>query len=88
MKIHLICTFALATSLVGCAPLEWQKSGASQSDFNKDSYECEKDARQSGYYGSGIAGSLAMKEFYKKCMVAKDYSLKGDTTSSKSVNYF
>jgi hypothetical protein len=77
MKIHMFGTIALVTSLIGCAPLEWQKPGVSQGDFRRDSYECEKDARQSGYYGNGIAGALAMKEFYKKCMIARDYSLKG-----------
>ena len=60
--------------LSGCAETIWDKQGATQADFNKDSYECERDARQSGYFGSGLAGSLAMKEFYERCMVARGWT--------------
>lgn len=66
----------MIASTAGCAtPMVWDKNGATQDDYNKDSYECEKDARQSGYYGSGIAGAINLKEFFKKCMVSKGYVL-------------
>ena len=29
--------------------------------WNVDSYECERGARQSGYFGGGIAGSINMQ---------------------------
>jgi hypothetical protein len=54
----------------------WDKPGASQADFNKDQYTCEKDARQSGYFGGGLAGAINMQEFFKKSMVANGYSLR------------
>jgi hypothetical protein len=77
MKNHLVCAIALTALLVGCAPVMiWDKPGATQSDYNRDSYECEKDARQSGYYGGGIAGSIAMREFFKRCMISKGYTLR------------
>ena len=31
-------------TLAGCASYEWEKSGASQADLNRDSYECQMEA--------------------------------------------
>jgi hypothetical protein len=39
--------------LVGCAAT-WVKPGASTADYNRDSYECEKDMRQSAYLAAGF----------------------------------
>ncbi len=60
--------------LSGCAQTIWDKPGATQADYNKDTYECEKDTRQSGYFGGGLVGSMRMKEFYGKCMVAHGWT--------------
>ena len=60
----------------GCAPMIWDKSGADQADFNRESYSCEKDARQSGHYGDGLAGAVSMQQFYNRCMVAQGYTLR------------
>jgi hypothetical protein len=59
--------------LVGCAPTLWVKSGATEQDFNRDSYACERDARQSGYFGSGLVGEMNMRAFYERCMVAQGW---------------
>lgn len=32
--------------LTGCAQYKWQKSGATQADFNRDKYECQREAAQ------------------------------------------
>ncbi len=64
--------------LVGCAPMIWDKSGATQDDYNRDSSECEKDARQNGYYGNELFGTMNMMEFLKRCMVSKGYTLRED----------
>ncbi len=64
----------LLLGLSGCAPTIWDKPGVTQAEFNTDTYECEKDARQSGYFGGGLAGALRMKKFYGKCMVARGYT--------------
>jgi hypothetical protein len=40
-------SFALAASIIGmsgCAQYQWQKYGATQNDFNKDSYQCQMEA--------------------------------------------
>jgi len=78
MKNYGVCAIALTALLVGCAPMIWDKSDATQDDYNRDSYECEKDARQSGYYGGGIAGSIEMRNFFKRCMTAKGYTLRNN----------
>jgi len=54
----------------------WDKSGATQDDYNRDSYECEKDARQSGYYGGELVGKMNMRDFFKRCMVSRGYTLR------------
>jgi len=67
----------LVAAVSSCAkPMIWDKSDATQAEYNKDAYECEKDARQSGYFGSGIAGAINMREFFKSCMVARGYTLR------------
>jgi len=67
---------ALMLLLSACAPtMTWNKEGATQQDYNKDHYTCEKDARQSGYYGSGIVGAININNFFKECMVAHGWTL-------------
>ena len=61
-------------ALCGCAKTFWVKPGATQQDFARDSYECERDARQSGYFGTGIAGAINMQAFQERCMVARGWS--------------
>lgn len=75
MKRYLICTIALTAFLVGCANTVWVKSGATEDDFKKADYECEKDTRQSRDFGEGVMGALRMKEFYQKCMVSKGWKI-------------
>jgi hypothetical protein len=52
----------------------WVKAGVTQDEFRRDLYECERDARQSGYFGGGIAGALAMVDFQKRCLRARGYN--------------
>ena len=37
-------------------------------------YECEKDARQSGYFGTGIVGSINMQNFLNGCLESKGWT--------------
>ncbi len=39
------------------------KSGADSQDFARDSYQCERDMRQSGYYRTGLAGQIYAMDF-------------------------
>lgn len=64
--------------LVGCAePLMWTKPGATQADFNRDSYECQKDAYATGgavYLGYGVTTRTANSGMYNQCMVVRGYT--------------
>ena len=100
-EIHVRKTILIlgASAVLGaCAtqPLIWEKSGATEADYRRDAYECERDVRQSGHYGGGgygLAGAIAsaqaqenMKDFFKRCMVAHGYWLRssGGARSSSS----
>lgn len=73
---------AIALLLSGCAgQTYWDKPGATQADLRRDSYSCERDARQSGYYGSGIIGAINMQEFFGRCMEAQSYTLRRQGTA-------
>lgn len=73
---RVIVVALITLGLTGCAkPMIWNKPGGTQQDFATDQYGCEKDARQSGYFGGGIAGTINMQEFFKRCMVAHGYTL-------------
>ena len=63
--------------VAGCTPTTWYKPGASQQDFTTTSYECERDARQSGYFGIGLSGAIEMASFQARCMGAHGYSRVG-----------
>jgi hypothetical protein len=69
----------------GCAPGKWSKDGAAQQDFATDSYDCEKDARQSGYYGGGLVGAANMQGFFNRCMEAHGWRLVNAASTSASI---
>ena len=69
----MFCGILLTLFLCGCAKHEWVKSGATQQDFARDAYECERDARQSGYFGGGFVRAANMQNFYDRCLIAKGY---------------
>ncbi|MDR5751092.1 MULTISPECIES: hypothetical protein [unclassified Caballeronia] len=72
----LMIAAAACAALAGCAsPMVWNKYGATTADYQVDSYACEKDARQSGYFGGGISGAINMRDFFKHCMVAHGWAL-------------
>jgi hypothetical protein len=66
--------------VAGCAkPLVYSKNGATQVDYNRDSYECERDTRQSGYFGQCGVIIEAMHKcsyqvFFQRCMLARGWS--------------
>lgn len=72
---------AAVFSLAACTPTVWDKPGATQADYNTDHYNCEKDARQSGYFGGGIAGAINIRNFFRECMIPHGWSARGDTSA-------
>lgn len=59
--------------LSGCAPTVWGKPGLTQQQWMTERYQCEKDARQSQYFGGGLAGAINMRNFFNQCLEAHGY---------------
>jgi hypothetical protein len=59
--------------LAGCAKTYWTKPGLTPAEWNLDIYECERDMRQSGYFGGGFIGIMNARAFKDRCLVAKGY---------------
>ena len=47
-----------ARDATACTRVVWVKPGVTEQEFRVDSYACEKDMRQSGYFGTGISGAI------------------------------
>ncbi len=61
--------------LSGCATRTvWVHPEYTPEKWKKDSYECEKDARQSGYFGGGITGLINMQNFFNRCLESKGWT--------------
>ena len=82
-----MCKLSVLASLTlaGCTNQQrvWTKDGATEQDFKTDKYECEKDARQSGYYGSGLIGIYNMQQFASQCMEAHGWTSGTQTNSDE-----
>ena len=79
-----LSAIVLSVALNGCAQSVWLKPGASQQDFASDRYSCERDVRQSGYYGTGLMGAINMENFFNQCMGAHGWSLHEVASPSSS----
>jgi hypothetical protein len=75
VKLKLTAILIATILLAGCGQNVWLKPGATAQDFNVDSYGCEKDARQSGYFGGGIVGQINFDEFEGRCTRAHGWTL-------------
>jgi hypothetical protein len=75
MKLLNIAAVAVTMFILsGCAQTIWDKAGATQQDFARDSYECERDMRQGGHYGGGLLGAMNAQDFQGRCMVARGWT--------------
>jgi hypothetical protein len=72
-SLQLVALLACVVSAAGCASWYWTKPGFNPADWNRDSYECERDMRQSGYYGAGWVGASNAQNFYERCLAARGY---------------
>ena len=73
MKL-LIAAVLTVLTLTACARTVWTRNSFTQQEFDRESYECERDARQSGYFGDGLIGALNMQNFFDRCMVSMGWS--------------
>jgi hypothetical protein len=67
----LVVGLVVALLLTGCTRY-WVKPGASTSDFNRDTYVCQQEAR----YGSNIYGALIDPGLYDSCMRARGWEIR------------
>lgn len=49
---------------------------ATAADFKLAQYDCQKDTRQSGYFGTGFVGAVNMSDFFSQCMAAHGWTLR------------
>src|SRR5215475_9743719 len=70
---------ALAAGCVGTTKTIWVKSGATEQEWRRDSYECSRDSR-TFYLGSGLGLLLAeieakkkARRIYRDCMRARGW---------------
>jgi len=57
----------------GCATYTWRHPEYTPEKWARERYECERDARQSGYFGTGIYGALNMQAFFERCLESKGW---------------
>ncbi len=69
------CVAAAISLLIvtSCQHVVWTKAGFNPADWNRDRYECERDMRQSGYYGGGLVGEANAASFFASCLIARGY---------------
>lgn len=52
----------------------WYRGGASQADYERAAYECERDTRMAAAtFGSGLAGAANAEAFTARCMNSKGF---------------
>ena len=61
-------------ALTACSHIVYTNPNYTPELWAKDRYECERDARQSGYFGTGIYGALQMQGFFDRCMEARGWT--------------
>ncbi len=86
-----LCLSVLFLVSTGCTQYVWQRTDgrtdqAAIEQFRKDRYECERDMRQSGYYGAGAYGAVEAKGFGERCMQARGYNKVPADEASKIVH--
>lgn len=73
MKKLILLAMVMALLLGGCATYTWRHPEYTPEKWARERYECERDARQSGYYGTGIYGAMNMQAFFERCLESKGW---------------
>ena len=93
-----LTVLVLATTLLsGCATYQWQKHGATQADFNRDSYQCQAEAARTyptyvvrqqvsqGYTTpahTNCSGTYGYGSSYATCTTTPGYHVPGYTVTT------
>jgi len=72
LPFRLGLTFAIGLLLVGCGKHYWNKSGAADSDFNRDSMECARE--NSVQMTANKDYGLVIADLYKMCLKARGWT--------------
>ena len=77
--LRFFVTSASAILLTACAVQEQRqltfiKNGASYADYQRDSYDCERDTRMAaGSFGTGPIARANAQDFLLRCMTVKGW---------------
>jgi hypothetical protein len=75
MRLHLVLVFvAIAVIQTGCGRAMYRHPNYTPERWARDSYECERDTRQSGYFGTGVAAQINFQNFYDRCLAARGWT--------------
>jgi len=66
--MRLLVRFLVLAFFQGCTTTYWVHP-LTMENFSRDSYECERDMRQSMYFGTGFSA----RAFQDRCMEARGY---------------
>jgi hypothetical protein len=70
---RLLALLVVFAAVPACHPMHWTKPGFSAGEFQRDTYECERDVRAgAASFGGNI---FAAQDFYNQCLAARGYSL-------------
>jgi hypothetical protein len=74
-KLLNVVTVILATQFGGCLQFvadqpTFEKRGSTQSEFNRDTYECDRDTVQ-----ARIENIHSRQNFFNRCMIARGWEI-------------
>ncbi len=82
VTVRAVLILGMLALLGGCAgkPMAWYRDGATQEEFSRDSFECERESWKLQKTGYGLAGEMdhshKTRQAYMQCMQAKGYELR------------
>ena len=70
MRAYRQAALLMLLAVPACAQVYWTKPGFNATDWQRDNYECERDARTAAHSFSGVFDQQA---FFNRCLVAHGY---------------
>jgi hypothetical protein len=74
-KFSIVVAITVASLLGGChrfVPSGFEKQGSTEAEYNKDTYECDRDTRQ-----VRLADIREAQDFFNRCMIARGWRVTG-----------
>lgn len=74
----LLTSVSIALTLSACAPAVYKKAGATEEDFQREKYSCQRDANSVqptlGMFQDPMLTMMERADFYKQCMAAHGWT--------------